>query len=243
MRILIISDIHSNFVALQAVLKDAGSYDKVWCLGDTIGYGPEPNECCVAMREQAEIIISGNHDLACIGVIDLDDFNHDARVANIWNRNQLKPEYHEWLKQLEPMQTVDKQFTVAHASPREPVWEYLLSPEQAIANFAFFNTQVCLIGHSHVQLCFRLSADSQCERFLPDSMRVVDLSKGNRFFINPGSVGQPRDYDPRAAYAILDTSAGTVSFQRVAYDIPATQRKMDAAHLPVNLIRRLDFGM
>lgn len=243
MRILIISDIHANMTALRAVLNDAGRYDALWCLGDTIGYGPDPNECSATMLDKAEVIISGNHDLACIGVIDLDDFNHDARVANIWNRNQLKKEYHEWLKKLPPTQKVNDQFTVAHASPREPVWEYLLSPEQAIANFSYMDTQVCLIGHSHVQLCFRLTPDNQCERFLPDSMRVIDLSTKARFFINPGSVGQPRDYDPRAAYAILDTSLNSISFHRVEYDIAETQRRMDAVELPVNLIRRLEFGM
>jgi diadenosine tetraphosphatase ApaH/serine/threonine PP2A family protein phosphatase len=243
MRILLISDIHANFTALEAVLAAAGSYDALWCLGDTIGYGPEPNECATAMFGRADIAISGNHDLACIGELDLDDFNPDARAANIWNREQLKPEYVDWLKGLAPMQRIDDRFTIAHASPREPVWEYLMSPEQAMTNAPFFDTQVCLIGHSHVQLGFRLTSNGQCERFLSSEVAIVDLNTEDRFFLNPGSVGQPRDYDSRAAYALLDTDAGTVRFHRVEYDISKTQQKMYAANLPIALIRRLEFGM
>jgi predicted phosphodiesterase len=243
MRILIISDIHSNDVALKAVFDAAGSYDALWCLGDTIGYGPAPNECTEAMIETADIAINGNHDLACIGELDLDDFNPDARTANIWNRKQLKPEYFDWLKNLSPMLQVDERFTIAHASPREPVWEYLMSPEQAIANASYFETQFCLIGHSHVQLGFRFDADGNCERFLSSDTPVIDLGDDQRFFINPGSVGQPRDYDARAAYAVLDTGEGTIRFHRVEYDIARTQQKMYAANLPIALIRRLEFGM
>ncbi len=243
MRILIVSDIHSNVVALDAVFASAGSYDSLWCLGDTIGYGPDPNECSKAMREYAHIVLTGNHDLACIGELDLDDFNPDARAANVWNRQQLDPDNFAWLKQLNPTQRIDDQFTIAHASPREPVWEYLLSPEQAMANASFFDTPVCLIGHSHLQIGFRLVTDDVFERFLPSEMKVVDLEKEKRVYINPGSVGQPRDYDPRAAYAILDTDAGTIRFHRVEYDIAKTQRKMYSANLPINLIRRLEFGM
>ncbi len=243
MRILIISDIHSNHVALDTVLSAAGSYDSLWCLGDTIGYGPEPNQCVEKMTNLAEIAIVGNHDLACIGGLNLDDFNPDARTANVWNGQQLRPEYHEWLHQLAPMKRVNNQFTVAHASPREPVWEYLLSTEQATANFTYFDTQICLIGHSHVQLGFSITPGGDCERFFPTDHPVLDLTTKTRFFINPGSLGQPRDYDPRAAYAVLDMELGTLTFHRVEYAIHKTQQKMYAANLPLNLIRRLEFGM
>ncbi len=243
MRILIVSDIHSNYVALQAVLDDAGSYDQLWCLGDTIGYGPDPNHCADFIQHRADLAINGNHDLACIGELDLDDFNPDARSANIWNRNQLKKEYHNWLRSLSPMHRVNDQFTIAHASPRDPVWEYLLAPEQASVNFTYFDTQVCFIGHSHVQLGFRMAPNEHSTRFLPDEMRVIDLNDEARFFINPGSVGQPRDYDARAAYVILNTDTNTVRFHRVEYDIARTQQKMQVADLPPNLIRRLEFGM
>ncbi len=244
MLILIISDIHSNYAALEAVFRHVGTYDELWCLGDTIGYGPDPNECVAAMRQHASIAVCGNHDLACIGELDLDDFNPDARQANLWNRTQLAPDHHAWLEHLLPMTRVNELVTITHASPREPVWEYLLSPEQAIANASYFHTPICLIGHSHVQLCFRITDDHQCERFLPDEMSVIDLSNPNqRFFLNPGSVGQPRDYDPRAAYALLNTDNQTIQFHRVEYDIARTQKKMYDAQLPFNLIRRLEFGM
>jgi predicted phosphodiesterase len=244
MRIVILSDIHSNLVALETVLAAAGSFDALWCLGDTIGYGPRPNECVELMRQHAQIAITGNHDLACLNKIDLRDFNPDARKANIWNGEQLRAENRAWLEPLSPSVHVDKQFLVAHGSPREPIWEYLLMPDQAVANFELFSNQVCFIGHSHVQLGFRMRTGSEhAERFLPESGRTVELSDGTRFFINPGSVGQPRDQDPRAAFAILDTGANSVRFQRVAYDIPKTQRQMKDEGLPMALIRRLEYGM
>lgn len=243
MRVVVVSDIHSNIVALETVLVAAGSFDALWCLGDTIGYGPAPNECVAAMMQYADVAISGNHDLACLGKVDLSDFNPDARKANIWNGKQLTPEHRAWLEDLPPMRRMDLRFTIVHASPREPVWEYLLTPAQAMANFSRFSTQVCLIGHSHVQLCFCLNSDGFCERFLPKSGQVLKLRDDDRYFINPGSVGQPRDQDPRAAYAVIDTEAGTVRFNRIEYDIAKTQAQMRAVDLPEALIRRLELGM
>jgi diadenosine tetraphosphatase ApaH/serine/threonine PP2A family protein phosphatase len=244
MRIVIVSDIHSNLVAAEAVLAAAGSYDALWCLGDTIGYGPRPNECIDLMRAQASVAITGNHDLACLGKIDLHDFNPDARKANIWNGDQLTPECRAWIEPLPPQQAIDERFIVAHGSPREPIWEYLLMHEQAMANFAEFAQQACFIGHSHVQLAFRLRPGMErCERFLGEAGMTVDLEPDVRYFINPGSVGQPRDKDPRAAYALLDTAANSLRFHRVEYDIPRTQRQMADASLPLALIRRLEFGI
>ncbi len=244
MRIVVVSDIHSNLLALEMVLAVAGPHDALWCLGDTIGYGPRPNECVALMRQHATIAISGNHDLACLGKIDLRDFNPDARKANIWNGEQLSAEHRAWLEGLTPAAPVDAQFTLAHGSPREPIWEYLLSPEQAMANFALFTQAVCLIGHSHVQLGFRLPPGAErCERFLPDRSRTVQLEDQTRYFINPGSVGQPRDQDPRAAYAVIDSDSGSVRFNRVEYDIAKTQRQMSEHGLPSALIKRLEFGM
>lgn len=250
MRILLVSDIHSNLVALEAVLQAVGSFDEFWCLGDTIGYGPRPNECAALIREHATLTITGNHDLACLGKIDLRDFNPEARKANQWNGQQLLPEHRAWLEELEPMMIVDREIMLAHGSPREPVWEYLLAPETASANFELFTQQICFIGHSHVQLGFRQRHGfDRVERFFPDLLRVpprnnvIDLSSNCRFFINPGSVGQPRDQDPRAAYAIFDPSAGTLTFARVEYEITRTQRDMVEAGLPGPLIRRLEYGM
>ncbi len=244
MRIVIISDIHSNFVALEAVLAAAGHYDALWCLGDTIGYGPRPNECVASMHEHATVTISGNHDLACLAKIDLRDFNPDARKANIWNGEQLTSENRDWLETLPVATPIDNRFTLAHGSPREPVWEYLLMPDQALANFELFNQQVCFVGHSHVQLGFSLQIGfDRVERFLPESGQSLRLDANTRYLINPGSVGQPRDQDPRAAYAVLDTEADTIRFHRIAYDVEKTQRQMVEAGLPPALIRRLEFGM
>ncbi|HEX5690834.1 MAG TPA: metallophosphoesterase family protein [Roseiflexaceae bacterium] len=243
MRVLIVSDVHSNIVALETVLAVAGSYDQVWNLGDTIGYGPRPNECVEALRHST-VLIAGNHDLASLGKVNLADFNPDARTANIWNGEQLNAENRTLLESLPPRQDVDSRFLAVHASPREPVWEYLLTLDQARDNFALFTTQVCLIGHSHVPLIFRKSADGRHEGpFLPDAGETLELRDGVRYFVNPGSVGQPRNQDPRAAYAILDTDAGTIEFQRIEYDIAQTQRQMQAANLPSALIRRLEYGM
>lgn len=244
MRVAILSDIHSNVVALETVLGVMGSFDHLWNLGDTIGYGPRPNECMAKMRDLAQVLIAGNHDLACIGRVDLSDFNADARFANIWNGEQLEADHWATLESLPPLHEVDERFMVAHGSPREPVWEYLLSVAQARANFELFAHQVCFVGHSHVPLVFREHPDGRCDDpYLPAAGEVLELKAGSRYLINPGSVGQPRDQDPRAAYAMLDTEAGTVRFNRVEYDIAKTQAQMREARLPTALIRRLDYGM
>jgi predicted phosphodiesterase len=248
MRILIVSDIHANLVALETVLSHAGSFDQLWCLGDTIGYGPRPNECAARINELATYAISGNHDLACIGKIDLEDFNPDARTANEWNGKQLTPENLNWLRSLDTQierLPSDPLFAMAHGSPREPVWEYLLTIEQALANFAdpHFRTRVCLIGHSHIPICFRNDYESGCQRSFPENGTVIEFNHDARFIINPGSVGQPRNQDPRAAYAMLDTEGGIIKFHRVEYDFTTTQHQMREVGLPIALIRRLSFGL
>lgn len=244
MRIAVVSDIHSNLVALDTVLAAIGRADQWWNLGDTIGYGPRPNECMDAMRARASVMISGNHDLACIGKLDLSDFNTDARIANLWNGEQLNADHRAFLEACEPLQRVDDRFFVAHGSPRQPVWEYLLDVGQARANFSRFEQQVCFIGHSHVPLFFRMHADGHVEGpVLPEAGFALELKDDERYIINPGSVGQPRNHDPRAAYATLDTEANMVRFNRVEYDIARTQQQMREVGLPIALIRRLDYGM
>lgn len=244
MRIVLVSDIHSNQVALEAVLAAAGPFDELWNLGDTIGYGPRPNECMDIMRQRASKMIGGNHDLACIGQVDLSDFNPDARTANIWNGKQLLDEHRAFLEALPATEPVNERFLLAHGSPREPIWEYLLSAAQARANFALFGQQVCLIGHSHVPLVIRGYPDGTCDEpiHLADG-KTCTLEPGVRYFFNPGSVGQPRDQDSRAAYGVLDPDAGSLHFHRVPYDIAQTQRQMREAKLPPALIRRLEYGM
>lgn len=244
MRILILSDIHSNIVALETVLSAARPYDTVWNLGDTIGYGPRPNECVAMIRAKASVMLAGNHDLACLGLLDLSDFNPDARAANVWNGDQLTYDHRMLLEELEPIQPINERFLAAHGSPREPVWEYLLTRYQALDNFHRFEQQVCLIGHSHVPLVFRLTPDGRCEGpTSPDDGATLRLEDGFRYIINPGSVGQPRNQDPRAAFAILDTTTDTITFRRVPYDIELTQRQMRNAQLPEALITRLEYGI
>lgn len=246
MRVLILSDIHSNHVALEMALRKAAviGFDKVWNLGDTIGYGPRPNECMRTMRDLATVMIAGNHDLACLGAVNLSDFNPDARTANIWNGMQLELDHRQFLESLPPAMAVNDQVLVAHGSPRDPVWEYLLTPIQARENFEEFDQQVCFIGHSHAQLFLRKHPDGRIEGPLqPGQGMELHLRVGERYFINPGSIGQPRDGDPRSGWAILDTHAGKITFYRTEYDVHATQEQMEDVHLPLALIRRLQYGL
>lgn len=244
MRVVIVSDIHSNYVALEAVLDAAGAYDQLWNLGDTIGYGPCPNECMEAMRARATVMIAGNHDLACLGLVDLSDFNPEARTANIWNGEQLLAEHRAALEAMPLQLAVDDRFYVAHGSPRDPVWEYLLTCSQAQENYSRFEQQICFVGHSHVPLVFRRAAGERADGpLLPGAGYTLELHPDTRYIINPGSVGQPRNQDPRAAFAVLDTSNDTVTFHRVPYDIAKTQQQMRAAKLPDPLALRLQYGM
>ena len=243
MRYLVLSDIHSNLEAFQAVLDDAGPVDEVWCLGDVVGYGPDPNACVQLLRSHEHRCIAGNHDWATLGKLNLADFNRDAREANLWNREQLSTRSLAYLEAL-PEVLVEGQFTLAHGSPRHPIWEYVVHPRVALEAFGFFDTQVCLVGHTHLPAIFRLQTDD--ERNTLDVLAVAvgePLSLGEeRLIINPGSVGQPRDGDPRASYAILDLDARTVEHRRVAYPVEVTQAKMREHDLPRRLVVRLGYG-
>jgi diadenosine tetraphosphatase ApaH/serine/threonine PP2A family protein phosphatase len=241
MRVVLISDIHSNAVALDAVLAALPPYDEIWCLGDTIGYGPEPNRCLEIVRDRATHALTGNHDLACLGLVSLADFNALARAANEWNNRQLDPDLRAYLESL-PARLSLESAMLAHASPRDPVWEYVLDPDTARANLDHFETQVCFIGHSHVPTVFCMAPDGSIEFRRGRPGETLQLAPESRYLLNPGSVGQPRDGDPRAAYALWDTEAGTLRFNRVEYDVHATQAKMRAAGLPAMLADRLAFG-
>lgn len=242
MRILIISDIHSNVAALEAVLEatEEAEYGRVWCLGDIVGYGPDPNECVTQVRDLEALCIAGNHDWAALERIPLEDFNIDAQRATLWTRDQLTAKSISYL-QGPPETRVEGAFTLAHGSPRHPIWEYIHLPSVAGANFAYFSTPYCLVGHSHIPVIFRELDDHQAEMFFPPLDVPLTLDE-RRLIINPGSVGQPRDGDPRASYLLLDEEAGTVQFQRVEYPINHTQTRMMAAGLPPRLAARLAFG-
>jgi len=240
-RHLIISDIHANLVAMEAVLADASDFDEIWCLGDLVGYGPSPNECIERIQDFPHISLAGNHDWAVLGRLDLRSFNTDAREANLWTRSELTPAAREYLDGLST-HTEQNGFYMAHASPSEPVWEYILDANAAYANFAHFSTSVCLVGHTHIPLIFELDEQQRrCETLIPPFPDPLTLGPG-RMIINPGSVGQPRDGDPQASYAILDTENMTWEFRRVAYPVEITQERMRARGLPRRLIERLELG-
>ncbi len=242
MRCLILSDIHSNIEALEAVLNDAGTMDQVWCLGDVVGYGPSPNECVGRLQGLPNLAcLAGNHDWGVLGRLDLRDFNPDARQANIWTRGQLSAEARAWLEE-RPETIVDGQFTLVHGSPRHPIWEYILYASTAISSFRHFDTRYCLVGHTHAPVAFRERGnETGCEMLPPSELNPLTLDEA-RLIINPGSVGQPRDGDRRASYAVLDLETLTFENRRVEYPIQRTQDKMVEAGLPSRLILRLGYG-
>lgn len=243
MRILIISDVHANLVALEAVLSDAGRVDDVWSLGDIVGYGPRPRECVELVRVLApNISVIGNHDWACIGRLSLEQFNPVARFASYWTTMQLQAEHLQYLESL-PNRLIDGDWTIVHGSPRHPIWEYIYNARIAAQNFPVFDTQFCFVGHTHVPLYIREDeALANIAPHHPDDGEVVDVSNG-RYIINPGAVGQPRDGDPRASYAIFEPVARRVTFHRVEYRIADTQAQMREAGLPEALITRLAAGV
>lgn len=247
MRYLILSDIHSNLEALETCLKLArGKYDQALCLGDLVGYGPDPNLVVETVRESAPVIIRGNHDKACCGIIDAEEFNPYARLATIWTREQLSDGNLTLLSNL-PAGPVDVNgFQLVHGSPADED-EYLVGPEEARAALLSMTAPVALFGHTHLQGGFQLSADGvfQIIRFFaePDGRaHTLQLEEGTRYLINPGSVGQPRDRDWRAAFAIVDSDRRRVEYYRTSYDLPRTQEKMRQVGLPEPLITRLEFG-
>jgi predicted phosphodiesterase len=245
MRALVLSDIHANLAALEAVLKDAATvgYDVVWCLGDTVGYGPEPDECVARVRGLRAKAVVGNHDWAALGRMDVDHFNPEARRAVLWTQEHLNSNSLEWLGLLPSEPLVEGKFTLTHGSPRDPVWEYILRPSDASENLAYFDTPFCLVGHTHVPALHVWNAgDGKVRWSTPPFGKAMPLQNGARIIINPGSVGQPRDNDPRSAYAILDTEQMTWLPRRAAYPIEITQAHMRAAGLPERLINRLAFG-
>jgi predicted phosphodiesterase len=243
MRIAIVADIHSNLEAFQAVLRHAegeGPIERLWCVGDIVGYGPDPSACIELVRRHSHVSVAGNHDLAAIGKMGTEDFNPIAAEAAHWTARQLSAEERAYLEEMS-LVVKEGDFTLVHGTLRHPEWEYLLTGEQAQAHFGLQETPYSLVGHSHVPFVAVEAPNAPAAMIVLADGDELHLSE-ERLAINPGGVGQPRDGDPRAAYAVYDSDARTVAFHRVEYNIEATQRKMEAAGLPRYLIDRLSRG-
>ena len=219
---------------------DEEAPDELWCLGDLVGYGPRPNECCAAVAARADVCLAGNHDLAVRGTIDVEEFHGDAGMAATWTRDVLEPQWKELLDGLEPAGSAHG-VALYHGSARDPVWEYVLSDEAALATLELADSPLVLVGHSHVALQVVQSGD-EIAGGVAQAGREVELGEV-RALLNPGSVGQPRDGDPRAAYLLLDLDAQKATFRRVEYDVEQTQREMRDAGLPEMLAGRLALGL
>ena len=242
MRIAVVSDVHSNLVALDAVLAHAGPVDAVWHLGDIVGYGPDPDGVVARLAQVGAVGVRGNHDAAAIGGDEIEQFNPEARAAMDWTRAAISEPTRAWLAALpERRAEAGAGVTLVHGSPRDPTWEYLTSPGAARASFGYLETTHGLNGHTHIPLAFVLR-DDRIEALRPAPGDTLDLA-GLRAIANPGSVGQPRDGDPRSSYLILDPDAGTVTWHRVAYPIEAVQDAMAARGLPPRLAARLAHGV
>jgi predicted phosphodiesterase len=239
-RAAVISDVHGNLHALEAVLDSIASDrpDEVWCLGDLVGYGPRPNRCCAVVAEHADVCLIGNHDLGALGRLDLSDFQPDAATSARWTGDVLEPEARAYLEPLSPS-GARTAVGLYHASPRDPVWEYVLSAQVAVASLEAAAEAVVLVGHSHVAL--RFGSDERALVACEEGTEV-DVSRG-RWLLNPGSVGQPRDGDPRAAWLSLDLDAGRATYRRVAYPIARTQAEVRERGLPEALAARLEHGV
>ena len=242
MRALIVSDVHSNIEAFTSVISDAkyrSGFDEIWSLGDLIGYGPNPNECIELLSAHQHKAVAGNHDLASIGKLSLEAFNPYAKAANLWTAEQLSQEHVEFIATQELRLEIDE-FTLVHGSPRDPVWEYVMTVDAAVASFMHYDTYWCLVGHTHFPSLWLPSENGATFVEFPLD-KQINLTE-DRVIINPGSVGQPRDRDPRASYAIYDSDASTVTHHRVQYDISKTQAQMQDCGLPEFLISRLEDG-
>lgn len=243
MRIAVLSDIHANLAALEAVRADLPKVDEVWVLGDIVGYGPQPNEVIAALQELGARSVLGNHDGAAIETVDATYFNPDARAAIEWTRDVIDDNARAYIATL-PEVRRHGQLTAVHGSPRDPIWEYITTAGIAAANFDAFETRMCLFGHTHLQVVYR-ELDGEVETLPGAAGPAVELN-GGRSLVNPGSVGQPRDGIPDAAYAIVEIGEGaghdSVEFRRVPYEVGRTQQLMRERELPLRLVERLSYG-
>jgi predicted phosphodiesterase len=243
MRCAILADIHSNATALAAVIEDAvrrGGVDEIWCLGDVVGYGPDPHRCLEILRQWKCVGVAGNHDLATIEKVGLSSFDPDAAQAIRWTMRQISIEDALFLTRLQPM-IEREEFTLVHGSPRQPTWEYIASLSSAKENFSCFTTPYCLVGHTHVPMGFRKEAG--VVGIIPLSESIGQVLGKSSLILNPGSVGQPRDNDPRASYATFDSDSSIFKLHRVPYDVIAVRERMWGCGLPVRLASRLEHGV
>jgi predicted phosphodiesterase len=242
MRIAVLSDIHGNRHALEATLAAVADaeVEEMWCLGDLVGYGAEPDACVALTRDHATVCLVGNHDLAVRGDLPLSDFSRGAALAAEWTRETIAPDSLEYLRELEP-QGVRADVGLYHASPRDPVWEYVLSTLLAELCLDVQEERICLIGHSHVALSFTRAEGEVATGEARRGGETLDLGTGE-WMVNPGSVGQPRDGDPRAAWLVLDTEAWTAEYRRTEYDVAGAGAAIRAARLPDSLAERLQYG-
>ena len=242
MRIAIVSDIHGNRQAFEAVLDaiEASDCEELWCLGDLVGYGADPDTCVALARENAAVCLAGNHDLGVRGSLPLEQFSRGAALAATWTRDTITPQTLEYLNQLEPS-NLDEAVGLYHASPRDPVWEYVLSPLQAELCLDIQPQRVALIGHSHVALSFSRLPGAPASGETRPADQELDISRGE-WLLNPGSVGQPRDGDPRAAWLELDLDNGRALYRRIDYDVAGAAAAIRAAQLPDSLGERLLYG-
>lgn len=240
MRYAILSDIHGNLEALDAVLADAAEYaDGVLCLGDIVGYGADPVACIERVAERAQAVVAGNHEHGVTGLLDLDWFNLDARVAAEWTRGRLDGDHRAWLA-TRPLVLDIEDATLVHASPARPgEWDYLVSAEDGFEAFVAFATRLCFVGHSHRPCMWSIGSSGPTHQ---PRAGEIPLEQGRRYIVNVGSVGQPRDRDPRAAYAVWDVDNRHVNIRRVSYDVATARRKIVEARLPRFLSDRLTIG-
>ncbi|MFA5629310.1 MAG: metallophosphoesterase family protein [Dehalococcoidales bacterium] len=245
MKYALLADIHSNLEALTAVLEDIdkrAAVDELWIMGDTVGYGPNPSECIKLLRSRKHTAVCGNHDIYCADAPEsLYIFGPEAFTSCRWTASVLTAEDIEYLKDLPNVAERDD-FMLVHGSPREPLWEYVISQSVALVNFDYFRNKYCLVGHSHTPLIFKLDENKNCVG-VPFTENIGVVLGKDKMIINPGSVGQPRDEDPRASYAIYDSESKVIRLYRVPYDIKLTQQKMIKQNLPIRLISRLEKGL
>ena len=241
MRVAVISDIHANYHALEAVLAaiDRESPDEIWCLGDVVGYGPRPNRCCRRVASRTSVCLVGNHDLGALGVLSLETFSPDAAAACRWTQDAIEPDVREYLAERRSVLR-RKDAELYHASPRDPVWDYVLTQDAAVESLALTTAPLVLIGHTHVPLAVTTENGSFAGGLAPAGTEV-ELT-GRRWLLNPGSVGQPRDGDPRAAWLLVDLDAGVATFCREEYAVELTQAEIIERGLPEVLATRLAAG-